>query len=123
MPATIPGSRPFLSRFWSKVSTQEAAQCWLWTGCCSIKHAGTYGQFHLKRPRAMVAAHRLAWVLSNAEPVPPQRFVLHHCDNPLCVNPGHLFIGDHSDNMRDMARKGRGRNQWGKFTARPGSGP
>ena len=55
------------------------------------------------------AARRL-WI-AECGPVAPGLFVCHHCDEPLCVTFDHLFLGTHQDNMIDMARKGRHRNQ------------
>jgi hypothetical protein len=51
-------------------------------------------------------AHRLAYSVFVA-PIPPGAHVLHHCDRPLCVNPAHLFIGDHQANVDDKLAKGR----------------
>jgi hypothetical protein len=53
--------------------------------------------------------HRLTWEEVHG-PIPDGMFVLHHCDNPACYNVTHLFLGDHRENMRDMAEKGRAAN-------------
>lgn len=58
----------------------------------------------------MAYAHRISWALAFG-PIPPDALVLHACDNPACVNPSHLFLGDQRANMQDCAEKGRWRNQ------------
>ncbi len=85
--------------FWRKV--QKSNACWLWTG--SVNSEG-YGQ--IRQHRRLLLAHRLAYEECNG-PVPAGLMVLHRCDNPRCVNPDHLFVGNNSDNMRDCAAKGR----------------
>lgn len=91
-----------MDRFWSKVD--KSGDCWEWTACRT--RAG-YGQF--KSDGRLHRAHRLAWALTNG-PIPEGKHVLHRCDNPGCVNPDHLFLGSHQDNMDDMSNKGRRKN-------------
>lgn len=54
----------------------------------------------------MIYAHRLAWELVHG-PIPEGMCVLHHCDNPACVRPSHLFLGTQKENVQDMYAKGR----------------
>ncbi len=75
--------------------------CLLWTG--SVNDDG-YGQSSL-RSKSMLC-HRIAWTLWNGT-IPEGRQVLHSCDTPACCNVAHLFLGDHSTNMRDMWNKDR----------------
>lgn len=51
-------------------------------------------------------AHRWAWEKVNG-PIPAGKLICHHCDNPGCINPHHLYVGTHADNMRDMRERGR----------------
>lgn len=96
-------SRPIEERFWAKV--QKTPACWLWTG--SRGNAYGHGAFHIgKSDASPTYAHRYAWALANG-PIPAGAHVLHTCDVPLCVNPAHLFLGDHDANMKDAASKCR----------------
>lgn len=81
--------------------------CWLWEG---PYFSDGYGQLTIERKP--VRAHRFMWRRIYGE-IPEGLQVLHKCDVRCCVNPAHLFIGTHLDNMRDKVRKGRCRDQRG----------
>ena len=94
-----------VARFWEKVD--KSGECWLWRGSISVKSLG-YGVFHVGN-HSTVIAHRYSWELANG-PIPKddgEWCVCHHCDNPKCVRPEHLFLGRDQDNHDDMVRKGR----------------
>lgn len=95
--------RPLLGRWAEKVLIGDG--CWEWAaakfrrgyGC--IWEGGAYGR--------TLSAHRVAYRLFVGE-IPDGMCVLHKCDNRGCVKPSHLFLGNQTDNMRDMSAKGRG---------------
>ena len=61
--------------------------------------------------------HRVAYEAFVGQ-IPDGAFVLHRCDNPLCVNPEHLWLGNNADNMRDMESKGRAKHPKGEYHGR-----
>ncbi len=90
-------------RFWKYVEKTEG--CWLWT---AARGGGGYGQLGVGRmgENRFVRAHRLSYEI-HVGAIPDGMCVLHHCDNPQCVRPDHLFLGTPRDNSEDMIRKGR----------------
>lgn len=97
------GARPIESRFWENFTVSGIDECWIWRGW---KDVHGYGKIYVLEQKKDVGAHRVAWELAKG-PIPDGLFVLHKCDNPPCMNPEHLFLGTHGDNMRDCAKKGR----------------
>lgn len=92
---------------WKKVDRRGDDECWPWIG--KTKSDNGYGRLDVNGMEG-VYAHRVAYLSANPGSI-ELRFidecVLHHCDNPKCCNPKHLFLGTHQDNMDDKARKGR----------------
>jgi len=106
MPRGIYPRQSMKDRFWSKVDKSDGhgpnGDCWVWTSE-TIKQG--YGRFWMKG--GPILAHRASILLSEGKM--PDQDVLHKCDNPKCVRPDHLFLGSHSDNMKDMIEKERQR--------------
>ncbi len=104
----MPAYRSIKERFANKYRVNQDTGCWDWVGC---KVRGGYG--HIKRPRSggPMSAHRFAYEHFVGH-IPDGMIVRHSCHNPGCVNPAHLLVGTHADNMRDMAERGSriGRN-------------
>ena len=92
-----------LDRFWAKVD--KSGDCWEWTG--AINNKG-YGQIRIHWKCYL--AHRASYLIHYGEINKPA--LLHSCDNRKCVRPDHLREGTVKENNRDMADKGRGRNQF-----------
>lgn len=92
---------PSKERFERFYMPEPNSGCWLWLGAIDAKG---YGQFYYP-PQNMVRAHIVAWELFRGSR--KGLHVLHNCDRPYCVNPGHLRLGTHQDNMADRDSRGR----------------
>ncbi len=92
-------------RFESFVMPEPMSGCWLWTETITKQADGNPRAVIWDRPRRRIAA-RVAWELYRG-PIPATLEVCHTCDNGYCVNPDHLWLGTHQQNMADMVRKGR----------------
>jgi hypothetical protein len=92
---------------WKRIIKQHDG-CWIWQGA---KDKDGYGWITILQK--MYKVHRVAWSLCNG-PIPEDMFICHHCDNPSCCNPAHLFLGTNSDNMQDMLGKGLGNKAKGE---------
>lgn len=104
--------RPLEDRFWEKIDkngpilNSKLGRCWVWI---AAKTENGYGRIGLgKRDDGVERAHRVSWILANGS-IPNDLWVLHKCDNPECVRPEHLFLGNNTINMIDCVSKNRHR--------------
>ena len=112
-PSIVSGKKGFQSiplekRFWEKV--QRSDGCWIWTA-----HVGFDGYGRIGVGRSCRKAPRVCWQICFGE-IPVGVYVLHTCDNKLCVRPDHLYLGNNSDNMKDRSARGRTNNFLGRQT-------
>ena len=109
-----------LEHFWGKVNKEisntfyKGTRCWEWV---AGKGRGEYGVFQIAGKQ--YKSHRVAWLIFFGD-IQDKMQVLHHCDNPPCVNPSHLFVGTHLDNMSDKVKKGR-QSKIGPISREPSS--
>lgn len=87
-------------RLLDKIEKRENG-CWVWTAATNPQG---YGLMVYKK--RLISAHRISWMEHVGE-IQDGLYVCHRCDNPLCINPDHLFLGSQKENMDDMIRKGR----------------
>jgi hypothetical protein len=101
-----------VERFWKKVSRCVHGDpcllcCWEWQGATVRGYGAFFVPKAQRRGRSRTErANRVCWHLLNGD-IPTGFHVLHHCDNPLCVNPAHLWLGTIAANQKDSMRKGR----------------
>lgn len=92
-------------RFSSKIEVRRPEDCWPWIA--KARHKAGYGALNSGAPeKCTIYAHSLSWALANG-PIPPGMFILHHCDNPGCCNPAHLYAGTPKQNMQDVKARNR----------------
>lgn len=104
--------RPLSERFWERVDIRGPDDCWEFQG---YKNKGGYGT--ISDAGKTKKAHRVAWELAHGRKIHEGFHILHHCDNRVCCNARHLWIGTNHQNVRDMERKGRSNHPSGSMNS------
>lgn len=99
----MPYASQMIDKFLSSVGFSDEDSCWNWL---AGKYTTGYGYFYINDEKKIVLAHRFGYEIVFGD-IPANLEICHKCDNPSCVNPNHLFLGTHRDNMIDAVRKGR----------------
>ena len=100
-----PKPQPIEERFWRHVVKNGDNECWGWLGARTGPSKWKYGVLG-RRDGGTTVASRISWEI-HFGPIPDGMFACHHCDNPPCTNPKHLFLGTQLDNLRDASAKNR----------------
>jgi hypothetical protein len=91
-----------IQRFWRQVEITDG--CWIWKG---YRNPLGYGRMRVHGlGKAMILAHHISYEIHHG-PVPDGGWVLHHCDNPPCVRPDHIYLGTPKQNSQDAVSRGR----------------
>lgn len=105
-------NQTIFERFWEKVDKNcsnifyNDERCWEWIGGLNERGYGNFWIGNNEKNKMMGKAHRFSWEI-NVGIIPKDKHVLHHCDNRSCVNPKHLWLGTHEENMLDKKTKKR----------------
>lgn len=104
-----------VERFNSKVLKGET--CWEWKGAKFDMGYGMFTAWRGRGGRRTFAAHRIAWMMNSGLDIPHGKWICHSCDNRICVNPSHLYLGTPRENNLDTIRRGRANRTMGSDCA------
>ena len=90
-----------VSKYFQKYVIRNKNDCWGWNGSLLSKRG------RLSFDGKQTQAHRISWMIHNSCPIPSGMYVCHSCDNEICSNPEHLFLGSPSDNVVDSVKKNK----------------
>ena len=96
------------SRFENKLMYEPNTGCWFWTG--ATRGNNHYGALKISQNES-ICTHRLSYYMYKGD-IPNGLNVLHICDNSLCCNPNHLYLGTQQENVKDRVMKNRTRNRY-----------